>query len=48
MEILTEPIGSIPRSRELLRAIAASQAQEISLAMRKVEGTVLAARELRI
>jgi 5-methyltetrahydropteroyltriglutamate--homocysteine methyltransferase len=30
MEILTEPIGSIPRSPELLRAIAASQAQQIS------------------
>jgi 5-methyltetrahydropteroyltriglutamate--homocysteine methyltransferase len=33
MEILTEPIGSIPRSPELLRAIAASQAQQISPAM---------------
>jgi 5-methyltetrahydropteroyltriglutamate--homocysteine methyltransferase len=30
---LTEPIGSIPRSPVLLRAIAASQAQEISPAM---------------
>ena len=30
MEILTEPIGSIPRSPELLQAIAASQAQKIS------------------
>jgi 5-methyltetrahydropteroyltriglutamate--homocysteine methyltransferase len=33
MEILTEPIGSIPRSPELLRAVAASQAQQISPAM---------------
>ncbi len=33
MEISTEPIGSIPRSPELLRAIAASQAQQISPAM---------------
>jgi 5-methyltetrahydropteroyltriglutamate--homocysteine methyltransferase len=33
MEILTEPIGSIPRSPELLRAIAASQAQKISPAV---------------
>jgi 5-methyltetrahydropteroyltriglutamate--homocysteine methyltransferase len=33
MEILTEPIGSIPRSPELLHAIAASQAQKISPAM---------------
>src|ERR1700727_1046 len=30
MPILTEPIGSIPRSAALLRAIAASQAKEIS------------------
>ena len=30
MAILTEPIGSIPRSAALLRAIAASQAKEIS------------------
>ena len=33
MAILTEPIGSIPRSAALLQAIAASQAQEISHAM---------------
>jgi 5-methyltetrahydropteroyltriglutamate--homocysteine methyltransferase len=33
MEILTEPIGSIPRSPELLRAMAGSQAQEISPAV---------------
>ncbi|HXP09455.1 MAG TPA: cobalamin-independent methionine synthase II family protein [Acidobacteriaceae bacterium] len=33
MEILTEPIGSIPRPPELLRAVAASQAQQISPAM---------------
>jgi 5-methyltetrahydropteroyltriglutamate--homocysteine methyltransferase len=33
MEILTEPIGSIPRPPELLRAIAASRAQEISSVM---------------
>src|SRR5271156_4524890 len=33
MEILTEPIGSIPRSPELLRAVAASHAQQISPAM---------------
>jgi 5-methyltetrahydropteroyltriglutamate--homocysteine methyltransferase len=30
MEISTEPIGSIPRSPELLRAIAASQTKQIS------------------
>jgi 5-methyltetrahydropteroyltriglutamate--homocysteine methyltransferase len=30
MEILTEPIGSIPRSPELLRAMAGSQAQGVS------------------
>jgi 5-methyltetrahydropteroyltriglutamate--homocysteine methyltransferase len=30
MEISTEPIGSIPRSPELLRAIAASQGKQIS------------------
>jgi 5-methyltetrahydropteroyltriglutamate--homocysteine methyltransferase len=33
MEILTEPIGSIPRSPELLRAMAGSQEQEISPAV---------------
>src|ERR1700677_2174678 len=33
MEILTEPIGSIPRSPELLRAMAGSQAQGVSPAV---------------
>src|ERR1700691_1181658 len=33
MAILTEPIGSIPRSATLLQAIAAAQAQKISNAM---------------
>jgi 5-methyltetrahydropteroyltriglutamate--homocysteine methyltransferase len=33
MAILTEPVGSIPRSAALLRAIAAAQAQEISPSM---------------
>jgi 5-methyltetrahydropteroyltriglutamate--homocysteine methyltransferase len=33
MEILTEPIGSIPRSPELLRAMASSQVQGVSPAM---------------
>jgi 5-methyltetrahydropteroyltriglutamate--homocysteine methyltransferase len=33
MEILTEPVGSIPRSPELLRAIVASQTQQISPAI---------------
>jgi 5-methyltetrahydropteroyltriglutamate--homocysteine methyltransferase len=33
MAILTEPIGSIPRSPALLRAMAAAQTQEISPAM---------------
>src|ERR1700733_13117262 len=33
MEILPDPIGSIPRPPEMLRAVAVSQAQQISPAM---------------